>query len=314
MFTWDDARYLLAIHRTRSLSSAGRRLGVNQSTVSRRLRALEDALGIRLFLQTPDGFLLSPAGERLLAHATRMEDEAIALEREASGEEARLTGTVRVTGPDALGARVVAPLLAALSERLPDVDFELVAENRTLSLTRREADMAVRTIRPREPHVVARKICPIASAVYASASYLQRHGQPRDGDWTSHRFISADEAMWAENLWLARTAPAARVVLKTNSTIAQLAATVAGMGLGILPCYLGDVEPGLVRIPASEPAVVRDIWLVIHRDLAHSPRIRACADHLVGAIGKKARDFAGRFAIRADAAAGGKPRPRERRA
>src|SRR5262245_3124441 len=122
MFSWDDARILLAVHRTRSLSAAGRQLGVNQSTVGRRLRALDESLSVRAFLHTPDGYVLSPAGERLLAPAMRMEEDALALAREASGAEARLTGTVRVTGPDTLSARVLAPLLAALHTRLPGID------------------------------------------------------------------------------------------------------------------------------------------------------------------------------------------------
>src|SRR4051812_15313647 len=119
MFEWDDARYFLAIRRAGSLSAAGRELDVNQSTVGRRLESLEQTLGARLFVRTPDGYLLAPAGERLLPRAERMEEEAQAAEREASGQEASLTGVVRITGPDAFGARVIAPLLVEFHRRMP---------------------------------------------------------------------------------------------------------------------------------------------------------------------------------------------------
>ncbi len=293
MFEWDDARFFLAVHRTSSLSEAGRQLKVNQSTVGRRLHALEERLGGRLFLQTPDGYFLAPAGERLLPHAERMEEEALAIEREASGQEARLTGTVRVTAPDAFGAVVVAPILAELHRKAPGIALELVAENRTLSLTKREADMALRTVRPREGSLIARRICSLASTLYASAPYLSTHGKPRGDDFAAHEFVGFEEETWAESLWLARNGRGARVVMKTNSTIAQLEATRAGMGIGFLPCYLADPDPRLERLLPGEPVVSRGIWLVLHRDLQHAARIRACADLLVDAISRRASDFEG---------------------
>ena len=285
MFEWDDARYFLAIHRTKSLSEAGRRLEVNQSTVGRRLRALEEALGgATLFVRTPDGYVLAPAGERLLPRAERIEEAAFAFEREASGRQAALTGTVRVTGPDAFSARVLVPLLAELCAKMPGLDVELVAENRTLSITKREADMAVRTLRPKEPSLVTRRLAELGSALYASEAYLARAGDPRTrADLSGDAFVGVDDAAWSEGIWLKRTYPTARVVMKTNSTPAQLAATQAGMGIGILPCYVGDTEPGLVRV-SKERVIVRHVWLALHQDLQHAGRIRACADHLTDGI------------------------------
>jgi DNA-binding transcriptional LysR family regulator len=294
MFDWNDARYFLAVHRTKTLSAAARQLGVNQSTVSRRLRALEDALGARLFVQTRDGYFASDAGERLLARAARVEDEALALEREASGQEARLTGPVRITGADAFSPRVLAPLIVELHARVPGLDFELIADTRTLSLTKREADMAVRTARPKEPSLVIRRLCGFASSLYASRAYVAAHGKATMADLAKHAFTAPDDATWAESLWLARHAPGARVVLKTNSTEAQLAATKAGAAIGFLSCYIGDPEPDLVRLVPPEKAVMRDLWLVVHKDLQHSARVRACADFIAGAIAARAAMFEGR--------------------
>jgi len=292
MFEWDDARYFLAVHRTRSLSEAGRRLHVNQSTVGRRLRALEEALDAVLFVRTPDGYFLAPAGERLLPRAERMEEAALALEREASGRQATLTGTVRITGPDAFSAYVLSPLLAELHDRTPGIDYELVADNRSLSLTKREADMAVRTFRSREPSLVTRRLCELGSALYVSRDYVAKRGRPH-GDLSSHAFVSVDEAGWAENVWLRRAWPNARVAFKTNSTPAQIEATMAGIGIGILPCYIADGESSLVRL-GQERVVVRDVWMALHRDLQHAGRIRACADFLAERIVASAPRLAGR--------------------
>src|SRR5258708_1768577 len=130
MFEWDDARHFLAVHRTGSLSAAARDLGVNQSTVGRRLVSLEERLRAKLFFRTRDGFRIAPAGEKLLTHAERMEDEAIAIAREIAGQETKLTGSVRLTAPDMFGARIVAPLLAAFHARYPEIDLELDTDNR----------------------------------------------------------------------------------------------------------------------------------------------------------------------------------------
>jgi DNA-binding transcriptional LysR family regulator len=289
-FEWDDARYFLAVHRTGSLTAAGRQLGVNQSTVSRRLRALEEALGgARLFVQTQDGYFVSPTGERLLPHAARIEDEALALEREATGQEASLSGPVRITGADAFSARVLAPLLADFHARVPGIDIELIADTRTLNLTKREADLAVRTVRPQEPSLVVRRICGLASAIYASKTY----GEVALDDLAAHPFLGPDDASWSEALWLAETLPTARVVFKSNSTEAQLAATKKGIGLGIIPCYVADPDPELVRILHPETVVTRDLWVVLHRDLQHSARIRAVADFVFAGIAARADEFEG---------------------
>lgn len=264
---------------------------MNQSTVGRRLRALEKSLGTVLFVHTADGYRLGPAGERLRPLAERLEEAAFALEREATGRQEALRGSVRITGPDAFSARVLVPLLADLRERMPGIDVELVAENRTLNITTREADMAVRTLRPKEPQLVTRRLAELGSSLYASTAYLSRQPITTAG-LARHAFVGVDDASWAEEIWLRRTYPNARVVMKTNSTPSQLAATHAGMGIGILPCYIGDAEPGLVRV-AEERVVVRHVWLALHQDLQYTGRLRACADHLTEGIVAQADALAG---------------------
>jgi DNA-binding transcriptional LysR family regulator len=295
MFEWDDARHFLALQRTGSLSAAARQLGVNQSTVGRRLVALEERLRTKLFFRTRDGYRIAPAGERLLAHAERMEDEAIAIAREISGQETTLTGSLRITAPDFFGAHVVAPLLAAFHARYPEIELELDTDNRVRSLTKREADMAIRIGDAAESGVVVRKLSPFASALYASSAYLQARGRPRGLDFTGHDLIGFGEpvARIADSLWLLEHASTGRIVFRSHNTAAQLQACLDGMGIGPLPRYVGDPQPDLVRLDPPPVVVRQDIWLVVHEDLRHTARVRVCADFLAAGIRSQSARFQG---------------------
>ena len=296
MFEWDDARHFLAVHRKGSLSAAARQLGINQSTVGRRLLTLEERLGAKLFYRTRDGYRIAPAGELLLPHAERMEDEATAIAREISGQEARLTGNVCVTAGDLFGARIIAPLLVELHERYPDIDLELDTDNRVRSLGKREADIAVRIGGVAERGVAARKVCEFGSAPYASKGYLAARGRPRGDDWKGHDFIGFSEAVRhvPESRWLEERAAGSRIVFRTKSTLAHLLVTVAGMGIGVLPCYAGDEEPELVRLLPPAQTVQASVWLVVHEDMRHAARIRACVDFLADRLRAQSRRIRGR--------------------
>jgi DNA-binding transcriptional LysR family regulator len=295
MFEWDDARHFLAIHRKGSLSAAARQLGVNQSTVGRRLLSLEEKLGTKLFIRTRDGYRVAPAGERLLPHAERMEDEATAIAREITGQVTSLSGTVRITASDLFGARVVTPLLARFGERYPEIDLELDADVRVRSLSKREADIAVRVGGALENGVAVRKLGELGNAPYASKAYLMGRGRPREGDWAGHDFIGFSDPMVrsAESRWIEERAPKGRVVLRTVSTLAQLTSAIEGMGIAVIPCYAGDAEPELVRLVPPSKCIVHPIWLVIHEDMRHAARIRAISDFLADEMRKQARRLRG---------------------
>jgi DNA-binding transcriptional LysR family regulator len=299
---WDDARYVLAIHREVSLSRAGKKLGVNQSTVGRRLEAIEADLGARLFFRTREGYVLTPEGEGILSHAERMEDEAHAIVRKLGGREVRLSGTVRITGPEPFSAKVLVPILAKLHALYPDIDLELVADNRSLSLTKREADIAVRMAQPTEAQLIVRKVSDFRGAAYASPTYLAARGHPQPPDLDGHDFI-ADEPMNGPpaDYWLTYRGGKGRTVFRSQSTLACMAAAMAGIGILLLPCYLGDEEPGLVRV--SEPMPMRPVSLIVHRDLQHASRVRVCCDMLVDGIRAQADRLAGRGRGRAAGAA-----------
>lgn len=295
MFEWDDARHFLAIHRKGSLSAAAKQLGVNQSTVGRRLLSLEEKLGVHLFIRTRDGYRIAPAGERLLPHAERMEDHATAIAREITGQVTSLSGTVRVTAADLFGARIIAPMLARFHAQYPDIDLELDADNRLRSLGKREADIAVRIGPNLESGLAVRKVAQFGSAVYASKAYLAKRGRPRDDDWASHAFIGYSDPLirMPESQWIEAHATKGCVVLRTINTLAQLEAAVGGMGIAVLPCYAGDAEPELVRLVPSSKCVRNPVWLVVHEDMRQSARIRAISDFLAAELRAMTPRFTG---------------------
>ncbi|HEY5241104.1 MAG TPA: LysR family transcriptional regulator [Polyangiaceae bacterium] len=295
MFEWDDARHFLAVHRKGSLSAAAKQLGVNQSTVGRRLLTLEERLGAKLFFRTRDGYRIAPAGERLLPHAERMEDEATAIAREIAGQETTLTGNVCVTAGDLVGPLVIAPLLVRLHAKYPDIDLELDTDNSLRSLSKREADIAVRIGNVAEHGVAARKVCEFGSAAYASKSYLASRGRPRGDDWSGHDFVGFSETRHImEARWIEEHAVRGRVVFRGKGTLPQLVMARAGVGIAALPCYAGDAEPDLVRLTPLSQIMRASMWLVVHEDMRHAARIRACVEFLAEGLRAQSRRFVGR--------------------
>jgi DNA-binding transcriptional LysR family regulator len=281
MIAWDDLKSFLALARHGSQSAAARALRVNQSTVGRRLRALEDALAVRLFDVMPDGYSLTAAGEALLEHAERVEDEVGRAELRLMGEEQRMEGTIRVTAPELFGVGIVVPLLLSFRKKHPGVDVELLASNRTASLARREADLALRMFRPNESELVTRHVANVAFALYASTEYLARRGRDRDRGYAGHDLVSYDRTFQPtlEMEWLAKHAAAARVVMRVSSPILGLEAARHGAGLAILPCFAADGVPGLERV--ARDVLTRELWLVVCDEVRKSARIRALIDHVV---------------------------------
>lgn len=295
-YEWGDLRLFLAIVRAGSLTAAARRLGIDQSTVSRRLAALESAVGTRLIERTTGGCRATAAGERLLPAAERLEVEAFACERALSGLESRVEGTVRLTATEGIGTAFVAPALRALHAAYPSLGVELLLESRTLSLSRREADLALRLARPRQPGLVARRLAEVASALYGSPRYLAARGRPAGGEGLlGHAVLAYEESLAEvpEYRWLAAHAIRAERVLRTNSVLVQLQAAQAGLGLALLPCYLAE-GAGLERVLPIAAGVRRELWLVVHADLQRTARIRAVMAFLADRARERAAWFAGR--------------------
>ena len=287
MLDWDDLRFFLAIQRHGSMSSAARELGVAQSTAGRRLASLESTLGVRLLERTPDGYVLTLAGREVREKAQRLEAEALALERTVSGRDARLSGLVRITCPEAVATYILAPSLEALHSRHSDILVELIPDPRELSLSMREAEVSVRLTQPTQHDLVIRRVGNMAFGLYASRTYLERFGHPDFGaKCLGHRLIrQLNDVEAAPQIdWLADLTQDAKVVCQTSSHEAAVASAVHGSGLACLACFRADREDALVCIgPPTRPPTT-GIWLVVHKDNRSSSRIRAVINHIVDSI------------------------------
>jgi DNA-binding transcriptional LysR family regulator len=281
MLDWDDLRYVLAIARAGGLAGAGTALGVNHSTMFRRLNALEETLGVQLFERLPGGYVATEAGERLIGAAERVEAEALAAEREITGRDTRLSGLLRVTCSETLAFRLLTAEIARFRGLHPGIQIELVIDNRQLDLARREADVALRATRPSQGDLFGRKLADLAWAVYAAPGYLAKHGAPaRPTDLARHAVIGWDAAGVPARAaeWLAEIVPDAAIAYRSSSLINQLVAAAAGLGLAVLPCYLADPEPGVRQVLPPVPELTRELWLITHKALKGTARVRAFMD------------------------------------
>ncbi|WP_434385469.1 LysR family transcriptional regulator [Melittangium boletus] len=293
---WNDLRCFLAVAREGSLAAAARVLEVDATTVGRRLAALEGELDTKLVERTPSGLVLTDAGRGIRPALEQMEASALAVERRASGEDARLEGQVRITLTEAFAVDMVLPRFAPFRERYPGIEVRFLTDYGSLDLTRREAEVAIRLTRPQDASLVARKVGEIAVAPYASEDYLARRGSP---DLT-RGLVGQDvigytdaAARWPEARWLAEHASGARLAIRCNSLLSVVAAAGAGLGVAVLPCLRGDREPGLRRVAPRVDALRRDIWLVVHPDLQNNARVRAVLQFLTELIQRERPLLAG---------------------
>jgi DNA-binding transcriptional LysR family regulator len=282
MLDWDDFRVFLSVARAGTLSGAARVLQVNQSTMSRRLAALEASAGARLFDRTPDGYLLTAAGEAVRGHVEDLESKALGIERQLLGHDARPSGPVRLALSDSFASWFLVPRLHGLLASYPGISLELVAGNPAVNLARREADISLRLSKPQEPNLIARRLGEAAWAVYGSSAYLARHAKPSVRKrLRGQQLIALDSELRGTvgARWLAAHGSHAEISLTCNTLIAQAAAVVAGLGISPMPCLFGDQQAGLVRaLPRSIGA--HAIWLVVHPDVRSSARVRAVMDYL----------------------------------
>jgi DNA-binding transcriptional LysR family regulator len=287
MLDWDDVRYFLAVARGGSFSAAAAALGVAQPTVGRRLAAFEGGLGAELFEATPSGQVLTETGLRLLSTAERMELEALTVERVASGRDVGVRGRVRITSSEWLIERLLAPLVAPFSLQHPELEVELWADVRHLSLVRREADIALRPSRFEHAQIVERAVGFLRFGLYASDAYLLAHGMPDFGaQCRGHRLIAMSEPLRKvpDLDFLPKIAAEARIVARANSRETMVKLTASGVGLACLPRFVGDATAGLRHLTTPEPEPRRRLYLGYHSDARATPRIKACMAHLSAGI------------------------------
>lgn len=282
MFDWDDLRAFLAIHRAGTLAGAGRDMKVDATTIGRRVTALEEALGAKLFVRRRDGWVLTGAGARMLPAAERAEEAALDVARAVADAEEEPAGLVRVTTIEIIARRMVAPHLPELLARHPKLQVQLISTTRLMDLTRGQADVALRVGRPTEPELVARRLATTRERIYASRSFCARHGIDPDthaelGDLPVARLVAREP-------WLDEAPTEPRVVFMANSVSALVQVVRNDGGLAQLPEILADGYQELVPLPCiAEPREI-PLWLVLHQDLARVARVRAVVDHLVAKL------------------------------
>lgn len=283
---WDDIRFFLGVARAGSLSGAGRILGVGHVTVGRRVALLERRLGVRLLNRTPEGFSLTPAGQAILSQCAAMESAALDLERIAAGRDALTAGTVRLTTTEALAHHVAAPAIATLRKTHPAVQVDLIVGVRTLDISRRDADVALRFARPATPELVCRKLGEVGFSLYASRRYLSRCKTPKRGEGLAgHDLITFTGAPAATSpFFMGEALEGARLAVRCDNPLIQRRTSAEGAGIAELACFLGDECSDLVRIWPDEPPALRTAWLVVHQDLRRSARIRVVTSAIVDAF------------------------------
>jgi DNA-binding transcriptional LysR family regulator len=279
---WENLRFFLEARRAGSLSKASTRLRVDHTTVSRRIAALEASLGVRLFDRGPRGYEPTRIADELFSLAETLEAQVLAIERHARlGTDH--AGVVRIATTEQIAAAFVIPAIPALRARHPAIVLEVSADNRDVSLARREADLAVRYGRPKEPGLVGRKLGELEHAFYAA-----RSGRGAAAlDLETDAFVGYDDSLGhvEPERWLERVAPRRRVVFRANSLLCLRAAVRAGLGVALMPCFFGDSDPTLERLRSELAPPPRELWVVVHEELRRSPRVRAVLDFLIAFAG-----------------------------
>jgi len=292
-----DLPLVLALARERTLARAAEALDVDTSTVFRRLNQAERKLRVRLFDRSPHGYTLTEAGRLAAAAAERMETEILELDRAITGRDQQLSGSVRVTASETLSYAALPPLLATLRQAHPGIQLTLTIDNRVLDLGRREAEIALRTRRPAEADLFGRRLTAIAWSLYGAShprAQLRRSGAR--WDFGDRPIIAWDEpnAGILASTWLEERVSSAQAVYRSNSLVNQLLAAQAGIGIALLPCYLADPARGLARVSAPIEELRGELWIVTHKALKDTARVRACLTHLGDGIVTQRSLFEGR--------------------
>jgi DNA-binding transcriptional LysR family regulator len=288
MFDWDDLRYFLAVARQGSTIAAGRALQVNQSTVHRRLTALEHRIGRPLVKRHPTGYRLTELGEEMVAYAEKVEQAVQAFAQQLEAIRRDAVGVVRVTCPEPIIYRITqSSLLDRFHARYPGIRVEFVMSDKYLDLAKGEVDVALRSGDTADNELVGRKIADSFWAVYASRTYVEQHGRPeRVEDLERHPLVGFDDTMTHHRAskWLRQVAPDGKIVARNNSVLGLVYAAKAGVGVAPLPTALGDAEADLVRVLGPIPELAR-IWrLLTTAELRRTPRVAAFFDFIVEEI------------------------------
>ena len=294
MLSWDDFRYVKAIAGTRSLSGAAETLGVNHSTVFRRLGQIEQQLGSRLFERGRAGYALTPSGEEMVELAERMGEDIVSFERKVTGQDLRPSGELRVTTSDVVLLHLLNDVLIGFRRAYPEIVLDILVSNQRLNLSKRDADVALRATYQPPDSLEGRRVARIAWAVFGPSALASKPFEPaKDGhqhDWIAF----ADHFSVAKaTKWLREHVDETRIVYKVNSLVGLAEAAAGGVGIALLPCFVGTAVPGLARLGPPLPELEGELWLLTHPDLRNTARVRAFLDYCAAEIAKRRKAIEG---------------------
>lgn len=288
---WDDMRLFLAVARCGSISGGAKQLGVQHSTVSRRIRSLEEKLGARLIERKKSGYELTVAGENIKQSAIRIEREMLSVDGALLGKDTNLVGPLRVTAINNMASSVLMPMFARFSDDHPQVDLHIIVSNMDASLAQREADVAIRLTNTPTDTLIGKRMLTVASTIYGSREYLKKLKQQA----AEPKWIGVECCVFHKT-WTKQYCSPQSHNFYSDDTLLTLSAIKENLGVSYLPCFLGDADPLLERY--CEPDVQHDLglWLLLHPDLKKTARVLAFRDYMIRSIEEKRDLFEGRLA------------------
>jgi DNA-binding transcriptional LysR family regulator len=291
---WDDFRLVKIIAEANGLAGAAERLGINHSTVFRRLGQMEDNLGVKLFERHRTGYVLTPAGEEMTMLAEQMDENVTTFTRKLAGQAVSPAGELRVTTNDTLLVHLLTHIFARFIKANPEMRLDVVLANQALNLSKRDADVAIRATDDPPETLIGRRVATIAWAVYGRAADFPEQPSPDSPD--SQALFSRTWVALGDNLAGLKAARFVRervapenIVYKVNTVLGLAEAVEAGTGIGPLPCFIADAKPNLVRLSHINPEFSAGLWLLTHPDLRQSARVRAFMDFMAAEIGRQRR-------------------------
>lgn len=281
---WDNLRYVLRVASCGSISKAARELEVNRSTVLRRINAFQDDLNCRIFERGDTGYVLTPEAEKMIAAAREVESTLFDMQRQIEGRELKLEGELRVTTTDSFMLAMLAPHLASFCKKHPHIVVDVLITNSLLDLNRRDADIAIRPVAEPDASLVGHRLQDVRFDAFASPEYLESAG---DKPLFEHQWIGLVDSISTSPVgrWFDSRVDASNICLRCDSFVALRTAAEAGVGVALLPRFLGESSPKLVRLAELNPGLNTGLWILIHPDLVRSARVHAFVEHFTAALG-----------------------------
>jgi len=285
---WDDLRLFLAVARTGSISGAAKQLGVQHSTVSRRMRQFEEKLGSRLIERKTGRYELTQAGQNVMEAAGRIEREVLAVDGALLGKDAQYVGPLKVAALNNMASTVLMPMFAAFNEKWPQIELHIIVSNIDASLSQREADVAIRLTNTPTDTLIGKRIVTVASCIYGSKRYLQKVRK----QGVQPKWIGVDCCDFHKS-WTKQLSTGHSHHVYSDDTQLTHSAVREGVGISILPCFMGDNDPLLERFSEPDPAHNLGLWVLLHPDLKRTARVLAFRDYISQAINEKKDLFEG---------------------